>query len=88
VHRDLVLPADAADVDVLAAAREAATDLIDPIPDVRGGVAFKRRLGLVAVRDAVTEALSATPPAAAGRTTREEDGDAARTRRRRWWRGR
>lgn len=88
VHRELVLPADAAEADVLAAARDAATELIDPIPDIRGEVAFKRRLGLVAVRDAVTEALHTTPPAAPDRTTREEDGDAPRTPRRRWWRGR
>lgn len=88
VHRELVLPAAATEADVLAAAHDTADQLIDPIPDVRGGVAFKRRLGLVAVRDAVTEALHATPPSPEDHTTREEDGDAPRTPRRRWWRGR
>lgn len=88
VHRDVTLPADAGRADVLDAARETAAELIDPIPDLRGGVAFKRRLALVAVRDAVTEALDSTPPVRAERTTRKEDGDAPRTPRRRWWRGR
>lgn len=35
------------------AARRAAGPLIDPIPDVRGGVPFKRHLALVAVEEAV-----------------------------------
>ena len=38
------------------AAREAARPLLDPIPDIRGSESYKRRLGLVAVADAVTEA--------------------------------
>jgi carbon-monoxide dehydrogenase medium subunit len=44
----------ASDVDeVVDAARRAAVPLIEPIPDVRGGEAFKKRLGLVAVEEAV-----------------------------------
>lgn len=38
------------------AARSAAEPLLDPIPDIRGSESYKRRLGLVAVADAVTEA--------------------------------
>jgi carbon-monoxide dehydrogenase medium subunit len=38
------------------AAKAAADPLIDPIPDVRGSVTYKRRLGLVAVEDAVRRA--------------------------------
>lgn len=39
--------------DVVAAARQATEPLIDPIPDVRGGSAYKKRLGLVAIDEAV-----------------------------------
>ena len=39
--------------DVVAQALEAVAPLIDPIPDIRGGAEFKRRLGLVAVEEAV-----------------------------------
>lgn len=39
--------------DVVTAALEAAAPLIDPIPDVRGGPEYKKRLGLVAVEEAV-----------------------------------
>lgn len=42
---------------VRAAATEAASEVLDPLPDVRGGVEFKRRLGMVAVEEAVTTAL-------------------------------
>ncbi|HWD01023.1 MAG TPA: FAD binding domain-containing protein [Amycolatopsis sp.] len=38
---------------VVEAAKEAASPLLEPIPDVRGSSAYKRRLGLVAVEDAV-----------------------------------
>jgi carbon-monoxide dehydrogenase medium subunit len=47
------VPADSDVDDVVAAARTAAEPLIDPIPDVRGSAAFKKRLGLVAVEEAV-----------------------------------
>ena len=49
------LPADTAPADAVDAARQAAEPLIDPIPDVRGGATFKKRLGLVAVEEAVRE---------------------------------
>lgn len=39
-----------------AAAAEAADPLMEPIPDIRGSSDYKRRLGLVAVRDAVSGA--------------------------------
>jgi carbon-monoxide dehydrogenase medium subunit len=42
-------PAD----EVVATAKEVAGPLIDPLPDVRGGSAYKTRLGLVAVEEAV-----------------------------------
>ncbi|GAB3003882.1 FAD binding domain-containing protein [Amycolatopsis acidiphila] len=45
--------ADSPVEDVVSAAKEAATPLIDPIPDVRGGSEYKKRLGLVAVEEAV-----------------------------------
>jgi carbon-monoxide dehydrogenase medium subunit len=79
VYLSLSLPADAEVGDVAAAAAGAAEQVIDPIPDVRGGVEFKRRLGLVAVRDAVTSAW---------RMAGEEEADDRRTTPRRWWRGR
>jgi carbon-monoxide dehydrogenase medium subunit len=40
----------------LDAARSVAEPLLDPIPDIRGSESYKRRLGLVAIADAVTEA--------------------------------
>lgn len=43
--------------DPVAAAAEAAVGLMDPIADARGGVAFKRQLGRVAVHDAVAAVL-------------------------------
>jgi carbon-monoxide dehydrogenase medium subunit len=47
------VPADSSVEDVVNAAKDAATPLIDPIPDVRGGSEYKKRLGLVAVEEAV-----------------------------------
>jgi carbon-monoxide dehydrogenase medium subunit len=47
------LAADTAPDQVVDAARQAAQPLIRPIPDVRGGAMFKKRLGLVAVEEAV-----------------------------------
>jgi carbon-monoxide dehydrogenase medium subunit len=47
------VPADSQVDDVVAQAHEVAGPLIDPIPDVRGGAGYKRRLGLVAVEEAV-----------------------------------
>jgi carbon-monoxide dehydrogenase medium subunit len=87
VHRDVALPPGATVTDAEQAARDAAEELMDPLPDVRGGVAFKRRLGLAAVRDAVREAWAATPTDLPGGTTRKEDGDVGRTLGR-WRRGR
>lgn len=75
-YLSLELPTEADVGDVQLAAMRAANRLIDPIPDVRGGVDFKRQLGLVAVRDAV---------ATAWEKVGEEDTDARRTSRRRWW---
>jgi carbon-monoxide dehydrogenase medium subunit len=40
----------------IEAAVEAVTPVLDPIPDVRGSAAYKKRLGLVATRDAVRQA--------------------------------
>jgi carbon-monoxide dehydrogenase medium subunit len=79
VYLSLDLPADAETGDVQEAAARAAEELIDPLPDVRGGAEFKRRLGLVAVRDAVGSAWE---------LAREEDADDRGSTRRRWWRGR
>ena len=39
--------------EVVEAALEVVEPLMDPIPDVRGGVEYKRALGRVAVEDAV-----------------------------------
>ncbi|TNC27786.1 FAD binding domain-containing protein [Amycolatopsis alkalitolerans] len=47
------VPAGSVVEDVVRAAKDAAEPLIDPIPDVRGGSAYKKRLGLVAVEEAV-----------------------------------
>jgi carbon-monoxide dehydrogenase medium subunit len=53
VYTEVEVPADA-DADAAAdAARSATEPLIDPIPDVRGGVEFKRHLARVAVEEAV-----------------------------------
>jgi aerobic carbon-monoxide dehydrogenase medium subunit len=40
----------------IEAAVEAVTPLLDPIPDVRGSAAYKKRLGLVATQDAARQA--------------------------------
>lgn len=53
VHTEFELDRDASEEDAVDAARQAAEPLIDPIPDVRGSAAHKRRLGLVGVEDAV-----------------------------------
>jgi carbon-monoxide dehydrogenase medium subunit len=39
--------------DCVGAALEAVHPLMEPLPDVRGSVEYKRRLGLVATREAV-----------------------------------
>ncbi|MDT7663949.1 MAG: aerobic carbon-monoxide dehydrogenase medium subunit [Pseudonocardiales bacterium] len=94
-YLSLEVPGGATVDEVLEAAQRAADQVIDPIPDVRGGVEFKRRLGLVAVRDAVRAAwdLAVQPTAGSTRgsvpgSAREEDSDVQRTSQRRWWRGR
>ncbi|MBO0873501.1 MAG: molybdopterin dehydrogenase, partial [Pseudonocardia sp.] len=79
VYLSLALPADTETGEVQEAAARAAEQVIDPLPDVRGGAEFKRRLGLVAVRDAAGSAWE---------MTREEEADDRRNTRRRWWRGR
>lgn len=53
VFTEFEIPGDTAVDEVVAAARQAAEPLIDPIPDVRGGSEYKTRLGLVAVEEAV-----------------------------------
>ncbi len=53
VFAEVDVPADAGADEAAGAAREAVGPLIDPIPDVRGGVPFKRHLALVAVEEAV-----------------------------------
>ncbi|MFF4592346.1 FAD binding domain-containing protein [Amycolatopsis sp. CA-161197] len=45
--------ADTSVDDVVTAAKDAATPLLDPLPDVRGSSDYKRRLGLVAVEEAI-----------------------------------
>lgn len=45
----------------VAAATELADTLIDPLPDIRGSAEYKRKLGLVAVRDAVRHAWKESP---------------------------
>jgi carbon-monoxide dehydrogenase medium subunit len=46
-------PADTPVDEVVELARQAVEPVIDPIPDVRGGAEFKKRLGMVAVEEAV-----------------------------------
>jgi carbon-monoxide dehydrogenase medium subunit len=53
VFTQVEVAADAGADEAVDAARQAAQPLIDPIPDVRGGVKFKRHLALVAVEEAV-----------------------------------
>lgn len=47
------MPQDAAPDDVVAAARQATEAVIEPIPDVRGSAEYKKRVGAVAVEEAV-----------------------------------
>lgn len=61
VYVAVALPATASDDDAVDAALAAVEPLIDPLPDVRGGVAHKRRLGRVAVADATRAAWHDTP---------------------------
>lgn len=56
VFTSLALPADAPVAVVVEAARVAARALINPIPDVRGSVAYKTSVGLVAVATAASQA--------------------------------
>jgi carbon-monoxide dehydrogenase medium subunit len=72
------VPADSDAHDVALAGQARAQSVIDPIPDIRGGAEFKRRLGLVAVEDAIQAAWSS-----AGK-----EGSDVQDSRRRWWRGR
>lgn len=53
VFTEVEVPADADADAAVGAARSVTEPLIDPIPDVRGGVDFKRHLARVAVEDAV-----------------------------------
>jgi aerobic carbon-monoxide dehydrogenase medium subunit len=85
------VPGDAGVADAVQLGQEAAGPVIDPIPDIRGGADFKRRLGLVAVEDAIRAAwgsTGATDAGAADRSTGKEGSDAQRNSRRRWWRSR
>ena len=77
VHVAVPMPADASEDDAADAALAAAEPLIDPLPDVRGGVAHKRRLGRVAVADA-TRAAWADTPRELRDTPREEAPDVRR----------
>ncbi|NLU74998.1 molybdopterin dehydrogenase [Streptomyces sp. HNM0575] len=56
VFTEVELPGDATADDAAEAARTAVEPLIDPIPDVRGGVEYKTRLAFVAVDEAVRSA--------------------------------
>jgi aerobic carbon-monoxide dehydrogenase medium subunit len=57
VPRYVEVPLDGGGVeDAVAAAQEAVGPELDPIPDVRGSVAYKKKLGLVATEDAVRRA--------------------------------
>jgi hypothetical protein len=74
--------------------RSAADPVIDPIPDIRGSADFKRRLGLVAVEDAIRAAwgpagsVPAEATAGPAGPTGKEGSDARGESRRRWWRRR
>jgi carbon-monoxide dehydrogenase medium subunit len=50
------VPAESSPDDAVAVATQTVDPLIDPIPDVRGSSDYKRRLGLVAVAEAVRSA--------------------------------
>jgi carbon-monoxide dehydrogenase medium subunit len=53
LYTQFELPAGTDADAAVEAARQAAEPLIDPIPDIRGGAAYKKRLGLVAVEEAL-----------------------------------
>lgn len=55
VFTQFEVPADTAPDDVVDAARQAAEPLLNPIADLRGSAQYKKRLGLVAVEDAVRQ---------------------------------
>jgi carbon-monoxide dehydrogenase medium subunit len=59
----LDLPVDTTVDGAVDAAKQAAESLIDPIPDVRGGSAYKKRLGLFAVEEAVRRSWKEQPDA-------------------------
>jgi carbon-monoxide dehydrogenase medium subunit len=61
VYVAVTVAATGSDDDAVDAALAAVEPLIDPLPDVRGGVGHKRRLGRVAVADAVRAAWTDTP---------------------------
>lgn len=60
VFTQFELPADTSPDDAVDAARQAAEPLMRPIPDLRGTAAFKKRLGMVAVEEAVRQSWKAT----------------------------
>jgi carbon-monoxide dehydrogenase medium subunit len=55
VFTQFELPADSSPDDVVDAAGQAAEPLIKPIADLRGSAAYKKRLGMVAVEEAVRQ---------------------------------
>jgi carbon-monoxide dehydrogenase medium subunit len=59
VFTQLDVPAGSTAGAAVEAARQAAEPLLDPIPDLRGSAAYKRRLGLVALQTAVEKAWTA-----------------------------
>jgi aerobic carbon-monoxide dehydrogenase medium subunit len=56
VFTQFELPAATSSDDVVDAARQAAEPLMNPIADLRGNAAYKKRLGMVAVEEAVRKA--------------------------------
>jgi aerobic carbon-monoxide dehydrogenase medium subunit len=84
------VPSDVAVDDAVLAGRSAADPVIEPIPDIRGGAEFKRRLGLVAVEDAIRAAWgpAAEPEARSAGSTGKEGSNARGESGRRWWRRR
>src|SRR5262249_12536741 len=60
---ELDVPADASADEAVEAARETAEPHIDPIPDVRGGVPYKRHLAQVAGEEAVRPSWEERPDA-------------------------
>ncbi|NNN19987.1 MAG: xanthine dehydrogenase family protein subunit M [Acidimicrobiaceae bacterium] len=47
--------------EIIEAALEQAMQMMDPLPDIRGGAEYKRKLGRVAVEDAVRNAWRSNP---------------------------